>query len=183
MIYEVEQKYRVSSFESTEIILRELNGSFQRPICQVDSYFSHPSRDFAATDEAFRIRQVGESNFVTYKGPKIDQETKTRHELELPLPDGEKSALSFAELFIALGFSHVTDVCKKRTPLTVNWDNQTLDVSLDEVHDLGQFVELEITADENQLGDAKRSVLSLAKKLGLVDHERRSYLELLLEAK
>ena len=44
-----------------------------------------PCRDFAQTDEALRIRTVGDTSFVTYKGPKLDATTKTRRELELPL--------------------------------------------------------------------------------------------------
>jgi len=183
MIYEVEQKFRVSNFAPLERILRELGGNFQPPISQVDTYFSHPSRDFTTTDEAFRIRRVGELNFVTYKGPKIERETKTRRELELPLPEGDDAVSHFAELFVALGFSPVANVCKQRTYVVLDWEHQHVDVALDNVQEVGQFVELEIATDENQMEECKRSVKSLAKTLGLSNHERRSYLELLLEAK
>ena len=52
------------------------------PAEQVDTYFSHPARDFAATDEALRIRSIDQENFVTYKGPKLDATTKTRREID-----------------------------------------------------------------------------------------------------
>ena len=46
-----------------------------------DHYFNGHDRDFHQTDEAFRIRRMGEKNFLTYKGPKRDTDTKTRIEI------------------------------------------------------------------------------------------------------
>ena len=37
--------------------LEELGGEYQAELRQVDSYFAHPARDFAVTDEALRIRR------------------------------------------------------------------------------------------------------------------------------
>ena len=65
---------------------------------QIDCYYAHPVRDFAASDEALRLRQVGENNYITYKGPKLDTTTKTRREIEISLPDGLQSAAEAAEL-------------------------------------------------------------------------------------
>ena len=45
-------------------------GEFGEGVVQRDEYFSHPCRDFAATDEAFRVRRAGDDWFVTYKGAK-----------------------------------------------------------------------------------------------------------------
>ena len=36
---------------------------------QCDEYFAHPSRDFARTDEALRLREVDGALRITYKGP------------------------------------------------------------------------------------------------------------------
>ena len=88
-MFEVEQKFRVDGFAEIETHLARLGAEIENPIEQVDTYFAHPQRDFAATDEALRIRQVGDENFVTYKGPKIDSQTKTRREIELPFASGE----------------------------------------------------------------------------------------------
>src|SRR5947209_1900997 len=103
MKYEVEQKYRYPADLDLEKRLNDLGAAWHEPVQQVDTYFAHPARDFAATDEALRIRSVGEQNFVTYKGPKIDKTTKTRHELELPLASGHKAAEQFGQLLQALG--------------------------------------------------------------------------------
>ena len=47
---------------------------------QVDEYYAHPARDFAITDEALRLRTENNLTVITYKGPKLDRETKTREE-------------------------------------------------------------------------------------------------------
>ena len=84
------------------------------PIVQSDQYFAHPARDFAQTDEALRIRTVGDTSFVTYKGPKLDATSKTRRELELPLAASDPDGSQFAELLAALGFTPVAIVRKQR---------------------------------------------------------------------
>ena len=88
MHIEVEQKFRATHSAELLARLERMGAVFAEPVVQVDLYFAHPARDFAQTDEALRIRRVGERNFVTYKGPKLDAMTKTRRELELPLADG-----------------------------------------------------------------------------------------------
>src|SRR5262245_15667896 len=114
MHWEVEQKFRLTAPETVRSELLALGVHFEPAITQVDRYFQHPVRDFAKTDEALRLRQVGERNFITYKGPKIDPLTKTRRELELPLPDGPAITNQYAELLMALGFSPAGTVRKAR---------------------------------------------------------------------
>lgn len=148
---------------------------------EVDLYFAHPLRDFSKTDEALRIRRTGPKNFLTYKGPKIDITTKTRREIDLPLPDGEESALTWISLLETLGFKPVGEVCKSRRKARVNWQEREIECALDEVQGLGMYCELELLTDQAGLEPAKACIASLAAKLGLKQSERRSYLELLLE--
>ena len=180
MSFEVEQKFPVAERPAVEQTLRALGAPIDQPVLQVDQYFSHPSRDFATTDEALRIRRVGEENFVTYKGAKIDTLTKTRREIELPLAPGEQGASSFAQLLMALGFRPVAAVRKRRRRAVVTWHGRPVEVALDEVEQVGSFIELELTADACDVEAAKATLASLAGELGLSKSERRSYLELLL---
>ncbi len=181
MDYEVEQKFRVSDFKHVEAALGSLAASIQPAVTQVDHYYEHPSRDFSQTDEALRIRRVGDTQFITYKGPKIDKTTKTRREIELPLAAGEKMPEQFGELLKALGFSSVAELPKQRRMASALWRNREITVSLDEIDSLGKFVELEILTGEEDLEAAKALIFSFAEHLGLADVERRSYLELLLK--
>jgi len=183
MAIEVEQKFRVVDVAELESRLRALGADHRGTAEQADRYFAHPSRDFAQTDEAFRLRRIGEFNFITYKGPKLDATTKTRREVEVGLANGQTAASDAAELFLALGFSTVAEVCKLRRDYSVTWQGQPIGVSLDEVVELGDFVELEIVTSPDDADRARKSLASLAAKLDLRNSERRSYLELLLEAR
>jgi adenylate cyclase, class 2 len=181
MHWEVEQKFRVDDPPAIRDRLIALGVQFHGSESQVDHYFRHPSRDFAATDEALRLRQIGDQNFITYKGPKIDAATKTRRELELPLSSGAAAFTQFAELLTALGFTAAGTVRKQRQPGILTWQSHEVGVALDAVEGLGSFVELEIGATDEMLPSAKAALASLQLQLGLSNIERRSYLELLLD--
>ncbi|MDP6468872.1 MAG: class IV adenylate cyclase [Pirellulaceae bacterium] len=179
-MYEVEQKYRVDDLAAVQERLCALGAAWDDEVQQVDRYFAHPCRNFSETDEALRIRQVGEENFVTYKGPKIDRTTKTRRELELPLPTGLAFATEFAQLLTLLGFEFVAEVCKVRRKAAVTWQDGSIEVAIDRVERVGDYVELEVMATMAELEIAKERLTGLARELHLEDVERRSYLELLL---
>ena len=180
--FEVEQKYRV---ENTEALLRRfavIGVTLGTPLEQVDTYYRHPARDYRQTDEALRIRKTEAGSAITYKGTRLDRTTKTRRELELPLPEtcggGE-----FAQLLEALGFSVAAQVRKRRRHGQLVSEGFPLHIVLDEVEQLGRFTELEIVTSEDQLASAKRAIGQMAERLELVNPERRSYLELLLDGK
>ena len=121
MQYEVENKFPVTDLSRLTEQLEALGAQFDEVIDQVDMYFAHPVRDFAVTDEALRIRRIGDTNLITYKGPKIDQATKTRRELELPLAAGAERVEQYAELLVALGFRTVAEVRKRRRTGQLDW--------------------------------------------------------------
>ena len=180
MAYEVECKYRMADRAALLDRVKQLGGKFGEAELQVDTYYSHPCRDFAQTDEALRIRRVDHKAYITYKGPKVDQKTKTRKEIELELVGDAQGVLDHATLLEALGFRPVAKVTKKRKTADIVWQDRDVEISLDDVDSVGKFVELETAGDDDSLDAARRSLGTLAEKLGLQDGERRSYLELLL---
>jgi adenylate cyclase class 2 len=182
MKIEVEHKYRVEDEAALRERLMQLGAEPQEPEAQVDTYYGHPSRDFAQTDEALRIRQIGPRNYVTYKGPKLDATTKTRRELELPLESGDAGAAAFAELLVALGFRRVRDVRKNRRHFAIAWEGRQVDAAMDYIEGLGHFFELELSVEDSDVPAAKACLASLAERLQLKTIERRSYLEMLIEA-
>jgi adenylate cyclase, class 2 len=181
MSFEVEQKFAVTDLAALQQRLLDCGVRWKESVSQTDQYFAHPCRDFARTDEALRIRQVGARNLLTYKGPKIDAATKTRREIELPVQDGPAAGDGWRKLLDALGFTPVACVRKQRRKGVLLWQQAMVEVALDDVAGLGQFLELELVADSQTLQAARERILSLADHLGLADPERRSYLELLLE--
>lgn len=179
-ILEVEQKFPVGDFADVAKKLTDRGASWGEPIEQIDAYYAHPVRDFAATDEALRIRRVGPKNFVTYKGPRLDKETKTRREIELALAEGTPTGDGLAQLLLALGFAEVARVHKRRRPGHLQWGGEAIEIAQDEVQEVGTFLELEICTPEQHWQRAREVLQRLATELGLAATERRSYLELLL---
>jgi adenylate cyclase, class 2 len=181
MQYEVELKFPLANPSDVLARLARLGVVAASSIAQVDRYFNHPARDFCVTDEAFRIRSVGDANCVTYKGPIVDATTKMRHEIEVSFADGPDAASQMAEVWQSLGFRFVREVRKTRTPLTLDWQQRVYVLALDDVPPLGTFLEIELLADEAGRDAARDAILALARELNLTNSERRSYLELLLE--
>jgi adenylate cyclase, class 2 len=184
MQYEVEQKFRLG--EPAESIVARLLQFGARAIGEVrqaDHYFNHPVRNFATTDEALRIRSVGEQNWLTWKGPKIDQETKTRREIESSLGDGSKTAEEIGEILTILGFQPVAVVQKVRKEFEVKRNGRRFEFAVDSVDRVGEFLEVELLAEKADLQAAQDALRSLCAEIGLDDSliERKSYLGLLLD--
>ena len=180
MKLEVEQKYRIERPDELRRLLTHLGASFRPAVRQIDSYFNHPSRYFAQTDEALRIRTIGKRNFVTYKGPKLDSRVKTRRELEQPLADGAEAADRFCELLTALGFRATAVVAKWRASAEVDWRDTKYELAWDTVDALGEFLEIELVVDETERESAQTRIAALETELQCNSVERRSYLEMVL---
>lgn len=183
MNYEVEQKFPVDDLGPVEAKLAALGAEILESRVEVDLYFNHPARDFAQTDEALRLRRTGLLNRITYKGPKLDAATKTREELDLPLPEGPATFEGLSTMLGLLGFVPIGEVRKQRRKAFVEWQQRRVEVSLDQVDGLGTFVELELVVPPEQFEPAKACIGSLADRLGLIQSERRGYLRLLLDQK
>ncbi len=81
--YEVELKFCIEDDADVTALLGPLGATAGAVLEQRDVYLAHPSRNFAVTDEAVRIRSIGDENRLTYKGPLVDMQTKTRQEVEV----------------------------------------------------------------------------------------------------
>ena len=174
---EVEVKAWVHDFRDIKRKLDKIGAKKIKTEHQEDTYFNAPHRDFAKTDEALRIRKTSNDKtqriFITYKGPKIDKVSKTRKEVEV----GVENAENAAQILENLGFHPVATIRKIR-------DVYFLDefvISLDDVHMIGNFVEIEKEIKEGKsFNKIVNEILKIYKKLGITEgFERRSYLELL----
>ncbi len=139
-----------------------------------DLYFNSPQRDFRLSDEALRIRIKEEGARLTYKGPKLDQTTKSRLEWTVKIDDPKQ----MEQILTALGFVLSAQLRKKRT----KYSYEGVVLALDEVEGLGSFVEVE-AGGEGDYEEQRRKVLSIMSNLGLHESIRSSYLELLEESK
>jgi adenylate cyclase class 2 len=182
-VLEIEVKYPLNDLQSLETRLQALGARQGEQRSDADHYLNAPDRDFAQTDEAFRLRCIGERNLLTYKGPKIDRATKTRREIEVECAAGAAARNDLLEMYKALGYRAVAVVCKNRRIYDLERGGFSLEICLDEVRDVGNFAEIEIMAEESKLAAAKAVLAELAAELGLTHMERRSYLEMFLASK
>jgi len=177
---EVEVKYRLPDPAAVDARLREWGAVVVADHAEADHYLNAPDRDFARTDEALRLRRIGDQNFLTYKGPRREASSKTRTEVEVPCPPGDAAAEAFLKLFGSLGYRPTAVVRKRRRIYEWERDGFTVHACLDDVDSVGRFVELEIVVDEAHYAAARATVLRTADELGLGPTEPRSYLEQLL---
>ncbi|MFC1669614.1 class IV adenylate cyclase [Spirochaetota bacterium] len=168
---EVEIKAHCPDHQTIIDKLISLDAQYIHSLKQDDIYFSHPSRDFNRTDEAFRIRRVNDKIFITYKGPKLGEEAKSRIEEEVEI-DNFQSMKRIAQ---HLGFIEFGTVSKVREVYCLG----EIEICIDKVEKLGDFIELEIISSHRE--EAEKELFKLASTLGLDRFERKSYLELLYE--
>jgi len=177
-MYEVEVKV-AADLQAVAERLDELDATLTGDVVQVDTYYDAPHREFAETDEALRVRRetrAGDTEArITYKGPLVEAESKTRKEFESGVDDGEAADAIFEHL----GFEVAATVEKDRR--FYRYDGYT--VTLDAVEGVGEFVEVEFETDEDGVEAAREGAYEVLRDLGLDPDEqtRTSYLGMLLE--
>lgn len=183
-MYEVELKFYLDDVDHVVQRLDTMSARFRDRMEQIDRYFSHPVRNFRKTDEALRLRKVGDVVELTWKGPRADTSAKVRQEIELGVmpqgPTGQTTVAAWTELLESLGFYQVFEVTKTRLPGRVHWHGSDVEIAIDAVANLGSYAEFEIIAGEGEVPLARDCVESLACELGLKNPEPASYLELLV---
>ncbi|MFB6159879.1 MAG: class IV adenylate cyclase [Haloferacaceae archaeon] len=177
-MYEVELKVR-ADHEAVRARLERLGAERLGRVSQRDTYYDAPHREFPETDEALRIRHVagpeGERAKLAYKGPLVEAASKTREEHETAVSDPDATAAALE----GLGFSPAATVEKERERYRL--DGYT--VTLDDVDGLGEFVEVEREATEEEVERVREGAERVLRDLGLDPAAgiRTSYLGLLLD--
>ncbi|PSP28061.1 class IV adenylate cyclase [Halobacteriales archaeon QH_2_65_14] len=184
-MYEVELKLR-ADHERVRERLESLGATHVETVTQEDTYYDAPDREFAETDEALRVRRESTADgtarsFLTYKGPLVDVESKTRSEAETRVADDDATD----SILTGLGYEAAATVRKARE----RYELGECTVTLDHVESLGEFVEVELeseVAGDGAVADVleapREQVRSVLRDLELDPDEniRTSYLGLLL---
>ena len=165
---EIEIKCYCDDDKNVKNLLSEIGAKLIDRRIENDIYFNHPAKNFKDTDEALRIRTIGERTIVTYKGPKVSKISKARIEYETGVEDYS----SMNNILLNLGFIESGTVKKERHIYSFNG----MEISIDYVEGLGIFVEIEKIGDLKD--EVEKELFNTADKLGLTKFERRSYLEL-----
>lgn len=148
---------------------------------QRDTYFDNGAGEIRTGGKALRIRETEDlmqgkvTAELNFKGPRMDQASMTRQELETEVGQAETGR----QILAALGFSPVPpEVAKERT----EYRRDGITACLDRVEGLGDFLELEIlTESEDGKVPALRKLEEILGILGyrLSDSVTCSYLSML----
>ena len=194
-MFEAEIKARISDPDEMRILFEKMSGVYKISLIHEDTYFNMPKglRDFRQTDEALRIRKSIEFKkndksfkrmtkyFITYKGKKLDSETKTRKELEIKLSNGE----SMEELLTNLGFQKFFTFKKERELYKFSYNEYQIEALIDYIPILKEyFIEVEYMIESAEKLNNARNILFNFLKLFDIKKEQsitKSYLELIVD--
>ncbi|MBM1154650.1 class IV adenylate cyclase [archaeon] len=177
-MYELELKWRVGTFDKVRLALQQLNGVCVRVEVERDLFFNHPSRNFFSTGEVLRLRRTNRGVTLTYKGSERSDSIKAREEYEIRVDDFD-TALKLLE---KLGFSRALTLEKRREV----WSVRGMTVCLDQVEELGRFIEIEGFAKSlSEFKQVELKIRKLASELGLDPDKgiKESYVTMLLRRK
>jgi adenylate cyclase class 2 len=184
---EVELKLPISDRSNIETQLATHGATEIKSQTQFDLYLDRPFSSFSQTDEALRVRKrmpietdIEDQSItgpveITYKGPKLDKLSKTRLEYTIQFDDAQ----AILQLFEHLGFKPRLTVIKKRVYYKLG-DNV---ISIDDVKNLGLFVEIEqVVVSESDIESTREQLFDVSRSLGLDPSTSliASYLELLI---
>lgn len=183
-MYEIELKAHVYNKQAT---IEKINSfaSFLGNCHKNDTYWNHKD-----SNQQIRIRHIStetsssnETNLVTYKQKQVKNnadgssyEINQEHEFSIDNPKA-------LEVFLAdAGFS----IFRKKEKITSQWKYQNSLLELCTVPPLGDFLEIEIIANDNNettITEARKELLSILEKCGIEkkDIEPKYYNEMLRE--
>jgi adenylate cyclase, class 2 len=181
MPFEIKMKFKVDSFKAIEAKLANGGGPYED--VETDTYYAHPCRSFNDTGEALRIRSMDteEHKVLCYKSGKSSDAVKAKREIEIPIDD--QYAGSLEDILHALGFIESITVDKWRRSYSHMGSGFPVTICLDDVKDLGEFVEVEIVCEEDSRQQAEKVVKAVADKLGLKNPVTKGYAAMMHELK
>jgi adenylate cyclase class 2 len=129
----------------------------------------------SALKRVLRIRRrTGSASLteLTYKGLTSKHGVWVEYSIPLQEPDRMETILRLS------GFRNIANIHKKREA----YSYEGYEICIDDVSGLGKFVEVQRIADKN-IDEEREELHKFLSRLGLLEADWRSYLEILLESK
>lgn len=148
---------------------------------ETDTYYNSTYYDLKEHDKALRIRKVvdrthGKSwSELNCKGPKLDDVSVSRKEIEMVIENSERMEAILAEL----GFFSVKCTVRK---IRYHFNRGRITAVLDRVENIGDFLELEILEfGEDKRAECLQEIEKVMEEIGfsMKDTVRTSYLSML----
>lgn len=178
---EVEIKLPVNNRKEIKEKLLHMGFALESREKETDTYFDSLSGEIRAQGQALRVREcvdlmTGTTRAqINFKDRKTDQVSMTRTELETEIEQAD----TVRQILHSIGFHAVDPVVSK---IRDTYQKSSISACLDQVKDLGDFLELEILIDtDTQYENALRQIKEVLGMLGcsMNDTTRTSYLSML----
>ncbi len=159
---EIEIKLPLKNADTVRTFLNK-NGTSPKSSSQKDTYYNHPGRDFLLPKHPFewlRIRETARTASITYKHYRPDgaEVHDYADEFETKL---EKPA-QMHKILLNLGFREIAVVDKSRD----TWEFRDVEVALDDVNGIGQFIEAESLKQFPDPKEGRRYLFAIVKEIG-----------------
>lgn len=179
---EIEIKLAVAKveFDAAEKFLQE-NGHFEGSHHHLDTYFTPADRDWMAEPHPVQYLRIGTRNGKTilcYKHYYINPDGSPHYCDEFETLVENRDQLE--KIFSALKMRTVLEVDKQRETFVYK---DVLEIALDNVKNLGYFIEIESLKDLGGIDKAKEEIFKAAKEIGLKELriDGKGYVQLLYE--
>jgi predicted adenylyl cyclase CyaB len=171
-LVELEAKYRVPDPASLDQKLKLLGFRSTAPVTQRDEYYDTRDKTLEALDYVVRLRRIGTEAICAIKGPRnwTPRQEYSRIELEFEA----KNLQSVLQELDQRGLSRTWYFEKRRT--SYRKEQSAVRIELDEIPEVGFFIEMEGPFDEARHVAGKLSSM-------LVGPERKNYAEIFRDFK
>jgi len=158
---EIEVKARIKDINKVVAALQNKGCYFEKEIEQIDKIFLHKSLDYSKVGPGVpvaRIRSSRGKHIFTVKIPVKNRLDKFESETELDNPGQMLEALKLMDFF------EVMTIKKKRLKTKLSGD----EVCIDQVENLGNFIEMERLTDDNvQPEEVQKELFNLLESIGV----------------
>lgn len=160
---EIELKFPILNSNEIQLFLTK-NAKYKLESFQHDIYFNPPHRNFLEDKdnvcEWFRIRVSNQKAEINYKDW-LPHEVKIKthcKEYETVVDSYDQ----LREILNALNFVKLIEVKKTRKI----WDYNDVEISIDIVDDLGEFIEIEYKGNLSNINDARKYLFQILVEIG-----------------
>jgi len=121
-----------------------------------------------------RIRRKENGSLLTFKGKALGDDTAWP-DVDIPLTNSD----SLQQLLLGSGYVKVVEIKKRRSSYRL----EDFEINVDEIENLGTFVEIEGRGDEEGREKIEEKIASLLSSLGIQNENiiRKGYVALMLE--
>ncbi len=167
---EIEIKIQLASQEHSKLLAwLEANAKFRTENRQVDTYYNNPKQPFTFLKDGYkdaedylRIRKSEKGNSICFKHWVKDPEDQTKHlycdEYETEVDD----TMQMHKILDALGYKKDIVIDKTRRV----YEYQYFEFAIDQVKELGNFVEIEIK-QEMDPREGHQKIYKILKQMGI----------------